>query len=61
MSMSQKQGLYRSAFFQDKLFIGVIIPNVYHYMVIFPASTQFWAYPFERALFSAPNRFLLIN
>ena len=41
MSMSQKQGLYRSALFLNTLLYRNNIPNIYQYMPIFPLNRQY--------------------
>lgn len=41
MSMSQKQGLYRSALFLNTLLYRSNIPNIYQYMPIFPLNRQY--------------------
>lgn len=41
MSMSQKQGLYRSALFLNKLPYRSNISNVYQHMPIFPFNRQY--------------------
>ena len=41
MSMSQKQGLYRSALFLNTLLYRGNIPNIYQYMPIFPLNRQY--------------------